>query len=74
VTQPVWLRTVIRGGLKLSGAYLLDDQTVPGAGTKLPSILASQILAIGARCATLPDLDVRSDDEILGYDLDGLPR
>lgn len=36
--------------------------------------LTSEILAIGARCAGLPDLDARSADEILGYDADGLPR
>ena len=36
--------------------------------------LASEILAIGTRCAGLPDLDTRSADEILGYDADGLPE
>jgi antitoxin VapB len=36
--------------------------------------LTSEILAIGARCAGLPDLDARSADEILGYDANGLPR
>ena len=28
---------------------------------------------IGHRCAALPDLDVRTPDEILGYGEDGLP-
>jgi antitoxin VapB len=36
--------------------------------------LADEILEIGRRCASLPDLDTRSPDEILGYDEDGLPR
>jgi antitoxin VapB len=36
--------------------------------------LAAEILEIGKRCAALPDLDVRSADEILGYDEYGLPR
>jgi len=36
--------------------------------------LATEILAIGARCSALPDLDSRSADEILGYDADGLPQ
>jgi antitoxin VapB len=36
--------------------------------------LAVEILEIGKRCAALPDLDVRSADEILGYDEHGLPR
>jgi antitoxin VapB len=31
------------------------------------------LLAIGRRCAALPDLDTRSPDEILGYDEFGLP-
>ena len=35
--------------------------------------LADEILEIGKRCADLPDLDPRSDDEILGYDEHGLP-
>lgn len=29
---------------------------------------------IGERCAALPTLDDRSEDEILGYDENGLPR
>jgi antitoxin VapB len=36
--------------------------------------VAAQILEIGRRCASLPDLDTRSADEILGYDEHGLPR
>ncbi len=36
--------------------------------------LPDELLAIGAHCAALPDLDLRSADEILGYDDHGLPR
>jgi antitoxin VapB len=36
--------------------------------------LAAELLAIGRRCAALPDLDRRSADEIIGYDEHGLPR
>ena len=36
--------------------------------------LRDEIRSIGARCATLPVLDPRSPDEILGYDAHGLPR
>ena len=36
--------------------------------------LTAEILEIGKRCASLPDLDTRSADEILGYDEHGLPR
>lgn len=40
----------------------------PGPGT-----LAAELLAIGQRCADLPDLDSRTAEEILGYDEHGLP-
>ncbi|HWX45010.1 MAG TPA: type II toxin-antitoxin system VapB family antitoxin [Solirubrobacteraceae bacterium] len=36
--------------------------------------LADELDAIALRCAALPPLDERSDDEILGYDEQGLPR
>jgi antitoxin VapB len=35
--------------------------------------LAAELLAIGQRCAALPDIDQRTPDEILGYDEHGLP-
>ncbi len=43
------------------------------ARTVLPG-LKDEILAIGRRCAALPDLDTRAPDEILDYDEHGLPR
>jgi antitoxin VapB len=36
--------------------------------------LADELDDIALRCAALPPLDTRSDDEILGYGDDGLPR
>jgi antitoxin VapB len=39
-----------------------------GEGTNL----AEQLMEIGRHCATLPDLDPRSPDEIVGYDETGL--
>ncbi len=36
--------------------------------------LAKEMDDIGARCAALPDLDMRSPDDILGYDKRGLWR
>jgi antitoxin VapB len=33
-----------------------------------------KLLVIGRACAALPDYDVRSADEIVGYDENGLPR
>ena len=35
--------------------------------------LAGELSAIAMRCAALPVLDDRSDEEILGYDKNGLP-
>jgi antitoxin VapB len=37
-----------------------------------PGDLAARIRAIGEHCASLPDQDTRSPDEILGYDETGL--
>ena len=36
--------------------------------------IAAELLAIGAHCAALSDLDLRSPDDILGYDENGLPN
>ena len=36
--------------------------------------LADRLLAIGEHCASLPDLDSRSPDEIVGYDESGMWR
>lgn len=36
--------------------------------------LAHQLNEIALRCASLSVLDPRTDDEILGYDENGLPR
>jgi antitoxin VapB len=42
-------------------------------GGQASGSLAAEILEIGQRCASLPDLDKRTADEILGYDEHGLP-
>ncbi len=34
--------------------------------------LADQLIEIGRHCATLPDLDSRKPDEIVGYDQNGM--
>ncbi|HVN05392.1 MAG TPA: type II toxin-antitoxin system VapB family antitoxin [Bryobacteraceae bacterium] len=36
-------------------------------------LLLQEIRAIAAHCASLPILDMRSEDEILGYDENGIP-
>jgi len=43
-------------------------------GKRSAGRLEDELLAIGRRCAALPDLDRRSPDEILGYDEVGLPK
>jgi antitoxin VapB len=56
-----------------------DKLTAPPKGaarqTSQPRTLSlsEELLAIGRRCAALPDLDPRSPDELLGYDENGLP-
>ena len=37
-------------------------------------LLSEELREIGERCAALPRLDDRSEDEILDYDADGIPR
>lgn len=41
--------------------------------TESRALLVQDILEIGRHCASLPALDDRSDDEILGYDEHGIP-
>jgi antitoxin VapB len=36
--------------------------------------LAEELMEIGRRFSSLPAIDGRSDDEILGYDENGIPR
>jgi antitoxin VapB len=43
-----------------------------GRGRRRP--LREELRDIGRRCAALPTLDARTEDEILGYDERGLPR
>ena len=42
------------------------------AGMPPSGFLMEDILAIGRRCASLPDRDTRKPDEVLGYDTDVL--
>ena len=38
----------------------------------LPNQVLARLQAIASACAALPDLDIRPDDEILGYDAEGM--
>jgi antitoxin VapB len=52
----------------------LREKLLREQGKRAPLELKQAILLIGQRCAALPDLDTRSADAILGYDIKGLPR
>ncbi len=52
--------------------YALREQLKRESGRKSLPDLREEILAISDRCASLPDVDTRSDNEILGYDEHGL--
>ncbi|MBA2310512.1 MAG: type II toxin-antitoxin system VapB family antitoxin [Pseudonocardiales bacterium] len=43
-------------------------------GVRTSRTLADELDEIALRCANLPVIDDRTDDEILGYDERGLPR
>jgi antitoxin VapB len=49
------------------------EEKLVGAGHPVRG-LAAELDAIALRCAALPVLDERSEEEILGYDEQGLPR
>jgi antitoxin VapB len=52
----------------------LREQLARQEGKRSAPRVRDELLAIGRRCAALPDLDRRSPEEILGYDEIGLPR
>jgi len=47
--------------------YALGEQLRREEGRRTATSTADELLEIGRRCASLPDLDRRSADEILGY-------
>ena len=57
-------------GRSLDGAvlYALREQVRREKGRDAPANLAEDLMEIGRNCATLPNLDDRTDDQILGYD------
>jgi antitoxin VapB len=60
-------------GESLTDAILhaLEDRLARLQGRATEPHLVEQILDIARRCASLPDLDARPADEILGYRQDG---
>lgn len=53
--------------------HALEERLVRLKGRRSPKDTVHDILSISRRCASLPDLDTRSPEEILGYDDDGVP-
>jgi antitoxin VapB len=65
-----------RTGVSITEAITraLREQLTREDGKRAAPRVRDELLAIGRRCAALPDLDTRSAEEILGYDEIGLPR
>ena len=65
-----------RTGVSITEAVTtaLREQLAREEGKRRVPRIRDELLAIGRRCAALPDLDTRSPDEILGYDEIGLSR
>ena len=62
-------------GLSLTEAILkaLREQLERETGRSRVNRLGDELRAISDRCASLPDLDLRTPEEILGFDEHGLP-
>jgi antitoxin VapB len=52
--------------------YALREQLRRERGRYTGPDLADDLLGIGRHCASLPDLDTRPEDEILGYNEHGI--
>ncbi len=65
-----------RTGVSITEAITvaLREQLAREEGRRAAPRVRDELLAIGRRCAALPDLDLRTAEEILGYDEIGLPR
>ena len=51
--------------------HALEDRLEKLQGQRKPNNLFQEIREIGKRCSSLPDIDKRSIDEILGYNDNG---
>ena len=54
--------------------HSLEERLERLKGRRSTPDLAETLMAIGRRCSSLPDLDTREADEILGYDKTGVFR
>ncbi len=67
-------RLAQRTGLNITDVIIraLREELRREEGRATAPDLAAELMEIGRRCAALPDLDRRSEDQILGYDERGL--
>ena len=54
--------------------HALEEQLQRIRGRRLATYLFHVILSVSSRSRALPDQEVRSGEEILGYDNNGVPR
>ena len=52
----------------------LRERLIRQSGKRSQEDLLADMLAIGKRCAALPEIDSRPPEEIIGYDEFGIPR
>ncbi|MDP2171853.1 MAG: Arc family DNA-binding protein [Rhodocyclaceae bacterium] len=53
---------------------VLIERAMAGDLNEKPRLSATEVIAKAQHFASLPVLDGRSADELIGYDVDGLPR
>jgi antitoxin VapB len=65
-----------KSGESLTQAIItaLEDRLERMRGKRTTLDLTEEILNIADRCSKLPDLDIRTPDQILGYNKRGVPR
>jgi antitoxin VapB len=75
-TEELARRLAARTGLTVGEALraVLRERLADLEAAPEPRRLVDVLDEIALRCAALPTLDDRSEDEILGYDENGLPR
>jgi len=62
-------------GLSLTDTILksLREQLLRETARSRPSDLTAELMEIGDRCSALPDLDLRTPEEIIGFEEFGIP-
>ncbi len=58
--------------ITLAISQALEERLSRIKGRKTTIDLTEEIMQISKRCASLPDIDPRTPDEILGYDQNGI--